>query len=103
LEALIDAGATVQAYDPEAMHEVQRIYGDKAGLKYCTKQNQALDNADALIIVTEWKQFRSPDFDELSHVLKDKVIFDGRNMYEPNLVKRSGLNYLSIGRSLDID
>jgi UDPglucose 6-dehydrogenase len=99
LEALIDAGASVQAYDPEAMHEVQRIYGDKAGLTYCAKQNQALDNADALIIVTEWKQFRSPDFDELSKGLKDKVIFDGRNMYEPKFVKQAGLQYYAIGRS----
>ena len=99
LEALIDAGATVQAYDPEAMHEAQRIYGDKAGLTYCAKQNQALDNADALIIVTEWKQFRSPDFDDLSRVLKDKVIFDGRNMYEPKFVKQAGLQYYAIGRS----
>ncbi|PPD34479.1 MAG: UDP-glucose 6-dehydrogenase [Methylomonas sp.] len=98
LEALIDAGATVQAYDPEAMHEVQRIYGEKAGLTYCAQQNQALDNADALIIVTEWKQFRSPDFDELSKVLKDKVIFDGRNMYEPKFVKQAGLQYYAIGR-----
>ena len=98
LEALIDAGATVQAYDPEAMHEAQRIYGDKAGLTYCAKQNQALDNADALIIVTEWKQFRSPDFDDLSKVLKDKVIFDGRNMYEPKFVKQAGLQYYAIGR-----
>ena len=99
LEALIDAGASIQAYDPEAMHEVQRIYGDKAGLTYCAKQNQALDNADALIIVTEWKQFRSPDFDELSKILKDKVIFDGRNMYEPKFVKQAGLQYYAIGRS----
>ena len=99
LEALIDAGATVQAYDPEAMHEVQRIYGGKAGLKYCAKQNDALQNVDALIIITEWKQFRSPDFDELSKVLKDKVIFDGRNMYEPKFVKQAGLQYYAIGRS----
>lgn len=99
LEALINAGASVQAYDPEAMHEAQRIYGDKAGLTYCAKQNQALDNADALIIVTEWKQFRSPDFDDLSRVLKDKVIFDGRNMYEPKFVKQAGLQYYAIGRS----
>ena len=98
LEALIDAGAKVQAYDPEAMHEVQRIYGDKPGLKYCSKQNEALDNVDALIIVTEWKQFRSPDFDDLNRLLKDKVIFDGRNMYEPKIVKQAGLQYYAIGR-----
>ena len=98
LEALIDAGATVRAYDPEAMEEAQRIYGEKAGLVYCAKQADTLNDVDALIIVTEWKQFRSPDFDDLSRLLKDKVIFDGRNMYEPRLVKQFGLQYYAIGR-----
>ena len=98
LEALIDAGATVQAYDPEAMKEAQRIYGNKDGLIYCDNQEDALQNADALIIVTEWKQFRSPDFEQLSRQLKDKVIFDGRNMYEPRFVKQAGIKYYAIGR-----
>ena len=98
LEALIAAGATVQCYDPEALLEAQRIYGEKKGLVYCEKQAQALQAADALIIVTEWKQFRSPDFDQLFQQLTDKVIFDGRNMFEPKLVKQSGLQYYSIGR-----
>jgi UDPglucose 6-dehydrogenase len=98
LEALIDAGAKVQAYDPEALQEAQRIYGKKLGLKYCSKQDDTLENADALIICTEWKQFRSPDFDKLGRLLKDKVIFDGRNMYSPKLVKQSGLQYYAIGR-----
>lgn len=98
LEALIEAGASVQAYDPEALHEAQRIYNDKAGLKYCPKQEEALENADALVIVTEWKQFRSPDFEQLSRQLKDKVIFDGRNMYEPRFVKQAGLQYYAMGR-----
>ncbi|ANE57244.1 UDP-glucose/GDP-mannose dehydrogenase family protein [Methylomonas sp. DH-1] len=98
LEALTEAGAVVQAYDPEALQEAQRIYGDKAGLVYCTKQTETLNNADALVIVTEWKQFRSPDFDDLSRLLKDKVIFDGRNMYEPRLVRQFGLQYFAIGR-----
>ncbi|BBL60463.1 UDP-glucose dehydrogenase family protein [Methylomonas koyamae] len=98
LEALTEAGAVVQAYDPEALREAQRIYGDKAGLVYCTKQTETLNNADALVIVTEWKQFRSPDFDDLGRLLKDKVIFDGRNMYEPRLVRQFGLQYYAIGR-----
>lgn len=98
LEALTEAGAVVRAYDPEALQEAQRIYGDKAGLVYCTKQTETLNNADALVIVTEWKQFRSPDFDDLSRLLKDKVIFDGRNMYEPRLVRQFGLEYYAIGR-----
>jgi UDPglucose 6-dehydrogenase len=98
LEALIEAGATVQAHDPEALHEAQRIYGDKAGLVYCTKQAESLINADALVIVTEWKQFRSPDFEALSQQLVDKVVFDGRNMYEPQQLKQHGLRYYAIGR-----
>ena len=98
LEALIAAGATVQAFDPEAIAEAKRIYGDKAGLSYRQSPKEALQGADALVIVTEWKQFRSPDFDALSQVLADKVIFDGRNMFEPSIVKRSGLAYLAIGR-----
>jgi UDPglucose 6-dehydrogenase len=98
LEALIEAGATVQAFDPEALEEAHRLYGDKPGLKLCDSPKAALKQADALVIVTEWKQFRSPDFDELSQQLQDKAIFDGRNMYEPDRVKRSGLAYYSIGR-----
>ncbi len=98
LEALIAAGAKVQAYDPEALEEAQRIYGEQTGLQYCHSQAEALINADALVIVTEWKQFRSPDFEQLSQQLRDKVIFDGRNMYEPKLVRQSGLSYYAIGR-----
>ncbi|CCE22084.1 UDP-glucose dehydrogenase family protein [Methylotuvimicrobium alcaliphilum] len=98
LEALIDAGATVRAYDPEALEEAKRIYGNKKGLVYTEDQNEALEDADALAIVTEWKQFRSPDFDHLSQILRDKVIFDGRNMFEPAFVKQSGLAYYAIGR-----
>ncbi len=98
LEALIDAGAAVQAFDPEAQEEARRLYGDKPGLSYYGSPKDALKQADALVIVTEWKQFRSPDFDEMSQQLHDKVIFDGRNMYEPDRVKRSGLTYYAIGR-----
>jgi len=98
LEALIEAGAAVQAYDPEAIEEAQRIYGNKAGLSYSQSPVDALKGADALVIVTEWKQFRSPDFDLLSTTLTDKVVFDGRNMFEPAIVSRSGLQYYAIGR-----
>jgi len=80
------------------LHEAQRIFGDKAGLVLCEKQVDVLNQADALVIVTEWKQFRSPDFEQLSQQLKDKVIFDGRNMYEPKVVKQAGLDYYAIGR-----
>lgn len=98
LEALIAAGASVQAYDPEAMHEANRIYGEQPGLLLCGKQDETLQDVDALIIVTEWKQFRSPDFDQLAQQLRDRVIFDGRNMYEPKFVKQAGLRYYAIGR-----
>ncbi len=98
IDALIAAGATVKAYDPEAMHEAQRIYGELNGLVYSSTQSEALIDADALVIVTEWKQFRSPDFEALSQQLTDQVIFDGRNMYEPQLVKQFGLQYYAIGR-----
>ncbi|WP_374086820.1 UDP-glucose/GDP-mannose dehydrogenase family protein [Methylomicrobium lacus] len=98
IESLCRAGARVQAYDPEALAEARRIYRDKPQLKLCSSPSAALDNADALVIVTEWKEFRSPDFDELNRALGDKVIFDGRNMYEPAFVRRSGLAYHAIGR-----
>jgi UDPglucose 6-dehydrogenase len=98
LEALIAAGATVQAYDPEALAEAKRIYGDKAGLVLCKSQTEALNNADALCVVTEWKNFWSPDFAQLKLKLKDAVVFDGRNLYEPKQLKAAGLTYYCIGR-----
>jgi UDPglucose 6-dehydrogenase len=98
LEALIDAGATVQAYDPEALAEAKRIYGDKVGLMLCKSQTEALNNADALCIVTEWKNFWSPDFAQLKLKLKDSVVFDGRNLYEPKQLSAAGLTYYCIGR-----
>jgi UDPglucose 6-dehydrogenase len=101
LEALIDAGATVQAYDPEALEEAKRIYGDKTGLVLCKSQVQALNNADALCIVTEWKNFWSPDFAQLKLKLKDAVVFDGRNLYEPKQLTAAGLTYYCIGRPVN--
>lgn len=98
LEALIDAGATVQAYDPEALGEAKRIYGDKSGLVLCETQSETLDNADALCVVTEWKNFWSPNFGHLKLKLKDAVVFDGRNLYDPKHLKSAGLTYYCIGR-----
>ncbi|MBM4208589.1 MAG: UDP-glucose/GDP-mannose dehydrogenase family protein [Gammaproteobacteria bacterium] len=98
LETLIDAGATVQAYDPEAMDEAKRIYGNKTGLTLSKTQAETLINADALCVVTEWKNFWSPDFCQLKQNLKDSVIFDGRNLYDPKQLKLAGLSYYSIGR-----
>ncbi len=98
LERLIANGARVQAYDPVAMDEARRIYGDKEGLALCESADEALEGADALAIVTEWKNFWSPDFDNLASQLKDKAIFDGRNLYEPKALKPFGLRYFGIGR-----
>ena len=98
ITALLAAGAKIQAYDPEALHEAERIFANQPGLQLCDKQDAVLNGADALVIVTEWKQFRSPDFEQLAHALADKVIFDGRNMYEPKAVKQAGLEYYAIGR-----
>ena len=100
IEALIQAGATVQAYDPEAMEEAARIYKDEPGLTLVKSANAALDNADALCVVTEWKKFWMPDFDYIKSKLKHPVIFDGRNIYDPVLLKDKGFDYYGIGRSI---
>lgn len=102
LEALINAGATVQAYDPEALEEAQRIYGNKAGLTLCQTQNEALEGANALCIVTEWKNFWSPDFALIKNKLLDSVIFDGRNLYNPRLLKSVGIHYHGVGRANEL-
>jgi UDPglucose 6-dehydrogenase len=98
IKDLLAAGATVTAYDPVAMAEAQRCFVNKPGLSYAASQTEALANADALVIVTEWKEFRSPDFAVLKATLKTPVIFDGRNMYDPQLVRGMGFEYLAIGR-----
>jgi UDPglucose 6-dehydrogenase len=95
---LFAAGATISAYDPVAMHETQRIFGAEPRLTYAENPMGALDKADALVIVTEWKEFRSPDFDAIKQTLKNPVIFDGRNLYDPKLVRELGIEYFAIGR-----
>ncbi|MDD2725340.1 MAG: UDP-glucose/GDP-mannose dehydrogenase family protein [Methylovulum sp.] len=99
LEALIAAGATVRAYDPEAMIEAKRIYGGNPGLILVDTAEEALMGANALVVVTEWKNFWSPDFELIKNTLKDGVIFDGRNLYKPELLKEMGFIYYGIGRS----
>ena len=98
LEGLWVAGAQVRAHDPVAMPEAHRIFGERADLVLCDTPVQALQGADALAIVTEWKAFRVPDFDQMARLLKDRVVFDGRNLYDPAVMARHGLGYLSIGR-----
>ncbi len=95
---LFAAGATVSAYDPVAMHETQRIFGDESRLQYAENPMGALTKADALVIVTEWKEFRSPDFEAIKQTLKSPVIFDGRNLYDPKFVRGLGIEYFAIGR-----
>ena len=102
LEALIKAGAKVRAFDPEALDEAKRIYGDLEGLTLCNSSDETLDGADSLVIVTEWKHFWSPDFDKLKTKLADSSIFDGRNLYNPQDMTRRGFTYYAIGRGQGI-
>lgn len=102
LDDLWNAGVTVRAYDPEAMDEARRIYGEHPQLVLCERALDALDGASALIIVTEWKAFRSPDFELLRQRLIEPVIFDGRNMFDPATVEASGLAYYGIGRGRSV-
>lgn len=98
MEALWDAGAKVQAYDPVAMDECRRIYGDHPSLTLFEDKNESLKNADALTFVTEWKEFNSPNFDAIKNSLTNAVIFDGRNLFEPSLMQQLGFKYYAIGR-----
>ena len=98
MEALWDAGAKVRAYDPEAMEEAARIYPDQEGLELCDTAHDALHGCDALVIITEWQEFRSPDFDQVKKTLTEPVIFDGRNLFDPSLLQTMGITYHAIGR-----
>ena len=102
LEQLWEAGASVRAYDPEATGEARRIFGERDDLVLCTSAASALEGADALAVVTEWKEFRSPDFSRLHAALGDAVVFDGRNLYEPEEVEAAGLAYYGIGRGRSV-
>ena len=100
MEALWAAGARVRAYDPVAMAEATRIYGARPDLVLCETMEAALAGADGLAILTEWQEFRSPDFEAIRDALATPVIFDGRNLYDPSLVSRFGLTYYAIGRGV---
>ena len=102
MEALWAAGASVQAHDPVAMEEARRVYGERPDLHLCASPLQALEGADALAIVTEWKAFRVPDFARMAQLLRDRAVFDGRNLYPPDLPARYGLHYVSIGRPVTL-
>ncbi|MDG2107072.1 MAG: UDP-glucose/GDP-mannose dehydrogenase family protein [Woeseiaceae bacterium] len=98
MEEMWEAGANIRAYDPEAMGEANRIYVYQKGLELCDTAYNAVEGSDALVIITEWQEFRSPDFELLKNKLSDNVIFDGRNLYEPETVEYFGLQYYAIGR-----
>ena len=102
LKLLWDAGAKAQVFDPEAIDETRRIYGDRSDLRYCASPAEALDGVDALVVVTEWKAFWAPDFAKLKATLKSPVVFDGRNIYDPAVVEAAGLAYYGIGRGRSI-
>lgn len=97
IKELLEAGASITAFDPEAMPNVKKEFGDK--ISFADNQYEALPNADALLIITEWSEFRNPDFEKIGSLLNDKVIFDGRNLYEPKDIKELGFYYNSIGRT----
>lgn len=102
MEALWAAGAKVQAYDPEAMEEAQRLYGEQGcdgQLTLCGTKEATLNQADALVIITEWQSFRAPDFNLLKQLLAEPLIFDGRNLYEPARMRKNGFSYYSVGRA----
>ena len=98
IQALLNEGATVSAFDPEAMNNVKNIFGNK--INFTETQYECLENADALIIATEWNEFRTPDFDRILDQLKDPVIFDGRNVFDVSIMEKKGFHYESIGRPL---
>jgi len=98
MEALWEAGANVTAYDPEAMDETRRLYPDQPRLKLVDSQEQALQSADALVICTEWQHFRAPNFEQMKSLLKEPLIFDGRNLYDPAQMASLGFSYYGIGR-----
>ncbi len=102
METLWEMGAKVQAYDPEAMHEAQRIYGHRDDFMLMGTKEAALQNADALIICTEWQNFRAPDFDVIKLKLKQPVIFDGRNLFDPDRLNNRGFIYYAIGRGASV-
>jgi len=98
INGLLSRGASIAAYDPVAMEEGKKIFSREPGVRFASSTVGALDGADALIIVTEWKEFRSPDFDDMKKRLKSPVVFDGRNLYDPAMMRDAGMEYFSVGR-----
>ena len=99
MESLWGAGVTIQAFDPVAMEEAQRLYGQHPGLVLCGTKETSLKGADALVIITEWASFKAPDFELIKSLLARPVIFDGRNLFDPQRMRERGFIYHSIGRT----
>ncbi|EKE03591.1 MAG: hypothetical protein ACD_20C00179G0004, partial [uncultured bacterium] len=97
INTLLNNGARIKAYDPKATEEARTIFGDS--IEYSKNNYEALEGADALILVTEWNEFRRPDFDKIKNLLKQPVIFDGRNQYDPKRISDRGFTYYSIGKN----
>ena len=102
IEAVWAAGGRVQAFDPKAMKACERLYGDRADMAYCASKEAALDGADCLVICTEWKAFRTPDFEDIRARLASPVIIDGRNLYNPAHMEALGIEYYGIGRGRSV-
>ncbi|HPT50605.1 MAG TPA: UDP-glucose/GDP-mannose dehydrogenase family protein [Accumulibacter sp.] len=102
VEELLARGAAVQAYDPVAIDEARRVFGDRPGLRFASHQADALRDADALLIATEWREFKSPDFERIRALLKQPVIFDGRNLFDPQMMRELGIDYHGIGRGASV-
>lgn len=98
IEELLSDGARVRVYDPVAMDEVRRIYGEHDDIFYASNPEEAIKGSDALVVLTEWLVFRSPDFEMIKRDLAHPVVFDGRNIYSPEFMEQSGFTYYSIGR-----
>lgn len=96
IERLLAAGATVRAHDPEAIHEAKKVFGDR--IEYSSNQYDILDSADALAVITDWNEYRTPDFEKIREKLKEPLIVDGRNLYKPHRIKEAGFSYIPLGR-----
>ena len=98
MEPVIQRGAKVRVFDPQALEETRRLYSERPDLTYCGSADEAVQGADAIVLVTEWHVFRNPDFGRIKQALKQPVIFDGRNVYEPRRLLELGYEYFAVGR-----
>ena len=103
IEAIWAAGGQVKAFDPQAMEACEAIYGARDEMHYCATKEEALDDADCLVICTEWKLFRAPDFEDIKRRLNSPVIIDGRNLYNPEDMEAAGIEYFGIGRGRSVN